>query len=121
MFNFFRNNDDHDEEIEDDDVIASISYLIKRDAKTALIDVELHSYDSECVNGLCTILDVLGSDIFYVDTINIIRTSLIEQGREDLVKDILNKLELKLRQKIINSAKDRLKDEPCIKPSEMFR
>lgn len=120
MFNFFRNKAE-DDELEEDNTLASITYLIKKGEKGALIDVQLSDFENESVEALSSILEILGNDTFYIDTIEMIRTSLNKEGRYDVLANVLSRTELKIRQKIIDSAKNRLKDEPCIKPSEMFK
>jgi len=115
MFNFFKNKS------EENEVLASITYLIKKDKNNVLIDVRLDDLENESIEGLSSILEVLCNNSFYTDTINIIRDSLIKEGRYDILGNVLSKTESKIREKIIDSAKDRLKNEPYIKPSEMFK
>jgi RNA binding exosome subunit len=124
MFNFFNKKEPEDlNELEQDDenILASITYLVKQDEKGALIDVQLRNFENESIEALSSLLDVLGNDGFYIDTINMIRNSLSKEGKYEVLANILSKLELKIRQKILDSAKDRIKDEPYIKPSEMFK
>jgi hypothetical protein len=118
MFNIFNKKQ---EEQKDQDILASISYVVKRGDNNALIDVQLLDYDTESVEALGSLLEILGNEAFYIDTVNIIRNSFTKQDRLDLVVNLFSKVETSIRNKIINSAKSRLKDEPCIKPSEMFR
>jgi len=119
MFNFFKKTEDNPEI--NDEIVASISYVIKRGEKTALIDVSLENYESESIDALCSLLEILGDDGFYVDTINMIKSSLLKQGKGDVLIKLLSGVESNIHKKILNSAKERLRNEPCIKPSEIFR
>lgn len=118
MFNFF--NTKHEQPI-DNETIASITYLIRKNENGALIDVSLGDYEDESIQALCSLLDILSNDSFYIDTISMIKNSLVEEGREDILATIFSKINSSFRNKIINSAKERIKNEPYIKPSEMFR
>lgn len=118
MFNFFNNKSDQPI---DNEITASITYLIRKDKNGALIDVALSNYENESIEALCLLLEILGSDSFYIDTISMIKNSLVNKGREDVLAKIYTKIDENLKNKIINSAKERIKNEPYIKPSEMFR
>lgn len=118
MFNFLWNNK---QEKQENEVIASIKYLIKRDSNGPLIDVELSDNDNECIDALCSLLNVLGNDMFYIDTVNMIKKLLIQSNQEEILLKVLTHVNNNVREKIINANKDKLKDEPCIKPSDMLR
>ena len=121
MFNFFGKKKSSTSESE---VIASITYLIKNDGAGPLIDVQMGEDDDQCVEALCSLLNILGSDMFYIETINMIRQLLIQSNQEDILLKILTKVNQNIRQKIVttsNSNKEKLKDEPCIKPSDMLK
>lgn len=118
MFNFFRKQ----KSIKQDDIVASISYVVRRSSAGALIDVQLNDYDEESIDSLCHLLTVLGSDMFFIDTINIIKSSLIQENQEEVLIKIFSRLNSVIRDKILlqNQQKLELKDEPCIKPSDML-
>lgn len=118
MFNFFKKQQ---KEETPNNTIASITYIIKRGSSTPLIDVELGENDNECVDALCSLLNVLGNDMFYIDTVNMIRTLLIQSGQEDILFKILTRINDNIREKLVHPSKDKLKDEPCIKPSDMLK
>lgn len=118
MFKFFKKTTDTITNEEDDDVIASITYLIKRNHKTALIDVELKDFDDESVIGLSKLLDILGDDNTFIDTINIIKASFVENERYDLLVNVFSKIHSKLKLKVANMSQ--LQDKPCVKPSEIW-
>lgn len=120
MFNFF-NKSKQKQENSDNEIIASITYLVKNNNTGPLIDVQLGEDDNKCIDALCSLLNILGSDMFYVETINMIRKLLIKSNQEDILLKILTRIDYDLRQKIVNSNKEKLKDEPCIKPSDMLK
>lgn len=117
MFKFFQKKPEDKEE----ENLASISYILKKDTKTAYVDIELKDYEEESIDALCQLLDVLGSDLFYFDTINMVKTSLMQENKHDVLIKILTRVNSKVRSKIYSAAYDLNKDEPCIKPSEMFK
>ena len=129
LLSFFYNNetDLKSEGIPDDDIhsdsLAAITYFIKRDTKEALIDVQINDYDNESIEALCSLLDILGNDRAYIDTINMIKTSLLNDHQEEILVKIISKIGLHIKNKIMkpynNDGEDE-KDEPCIKPSDML-
>lgn len=118
MFNFFKKK----EKIKPEDtVVASIKYLINKDGSGPLIDVELGEDDDECVEALCSLLNVLGSDMFYIDTINMIRSLLLKSNQEELLFKVMTRINHDIREKIIKSNNGKVADEPCIRPSDMLK
>lgn len=120
MFNFFKSKVQNDIE-QQDDIVASIQYTMVRGSDKALVDVELRDYDSESIDSLCSLLDILGNDLFYIDTINMIKESFIKEKREDILVRIFTKVNSNIKSKLLNSHKEKIKDEPCIKPSDMLK
>lgn len=118
MFNFFHKKID---DTIKSDIVASITYLIKQDKSGPIIDVQLGDDDNESIEALCSILDVLGSDMFYIDTINMIKVLLTQSHQEELLIKILTRVSDDVRKKILASKERTSKDEPCIKPSDMLR
>lgn len=106
---------------EEENIVASITYLIKKNENNIAIDVSLEDFENKSIDGLCLLLDIIGSDSCYIDTINIIKGLFTNENRPDILVKIFSKIDNSIRSKIINSAKIKMKDEPCIKPSEMFR
>lgn len=119
MFNIFNKKSELHED--NREVLASITYLVKRDTKDVMIDVQIDDFDEASTDALGSILEVLGQDMCYIDTVNIIKELFTKQDKHTLLISIFSKMEQAIREKIIASAKNRLKDEPFIKPSEMFR
>lgn len=117
MFNFFRPKASKlsEQQIE---IAAAIHYIVKKKSNQALIDIELHDYDNDSIDSLCSLLEILGSDMFYIDTINMIKESLIKENREDVLIKILSKLSETLKHKLLYQHEIH-KNEPCIKPSDL--
>lgn len=118
MFNFFHKKISKSQpETQENDIVASISYIIKKNHASPLIDIELMNYNPETIKGFISLLDILGDDRFYIDTINIVKTLLIQENRHDLLIEIFSKIhdKFKARSSSVQNTK------PCIKPSEMFK
>lgn len=122
MFNFFKSKPKQSlEETEKaEDVAASIKYVIKRGSDKALVDIELDDYDPESIDSLCVLLNTLGNDIFYIDTLNIIKESFIKENREDILIKIFTKVSTNSKMKMLHTHNGKTRDEPCIKPSDML-
>lgn len=112
-------NTKHIEDLELD--LVRIAYFISSNDSTPSIDIELREYDDESIDALCKLLNILASDTFFLETIEMIRKGLLSNGREDLLIKIYSKIAAKSGEKILNSHRENHKDEPCIKPSDMLR
>jgi hypothetical protein len=119
LFNFFSKKEEQIEE--SDDTLAAITYLIKRNDNRTLIDIELKEYNYESIEALSSLLDVLSSDTSYVETINMIKNALINDGEEELLLKLFTNIGQQAKNKVINSQQENIKDEPCIKPSDMLK
>ena len=112
MFNLFgKKIPENKDSIENNDIIASISYVIKKSHDSPLIDIELTDYEPETINGFIALLEILGDDRCYIDTVNIVKTLLIQENRHDLLIQIFSKIHDKFKSKTI-SLQD---NKPCIK------
>ena len=106
----------------DSNVLASITYHILDDEhSTPMIDIGLSDYDSKSINALCKILDILSQDSSYLETIEMVKNGLIREGQEEALIKIFTHISEQAGKKIIRSSKESMKDEPCIKPSDMLR
>jgi hypothetical protein len=122
FFDFFKKQPEKFEEEEDnDDILASVTYYIKSDKPNPIINIDLKDYDDETINGLCKILDVLSTDASYIETINMIKSALIADNQEELLLRIFTHIGQQAKHKIITAHKESVKDEPCIKPSDMLK
>lgn len=106
--------------VHNDNILARVSYLIKKDKNGGLIDIEMQDYDNESVEALCKILNILGNEAFFVETIDMIKASLIKDGQDDILIKILASVSQNIKDKLIHSRNYSKLDEPCIKPSDMF-
>ena len=128
MFNFFNkskiNNNEQNQDKQPDDIVASISYIIKRDGPV-IVDVAVEEYDLDSMNSLFDILDVLSEDKCYVETVNIIKNSLLSEQRIDLVELLIQHIGQQMMKKPSNkfmaTYEETLNSQPCIKPSDMLK
>lgn len=109
------------ETVEQEEVLASIKYLVKRGSHNVSIDIELNDYDDTSASALCEILDILSEDYGYIETIHIIKTALLNDDQEEMLLKIFTHISDQARDKIINAHEESHKDEPCIKPSDMLQ
>jgi hypothetical protein len=123
FFNFFNKQQEpvEKEHIDTNDIVASVTYYMKEDSKSPMINIELSDYDDKSILGLCKILDILCEDACYSETINMIKLALTEDGQEDLLLQIFSHISTKGVNKLLKSQKENMKDEPCIKPSDMLQ
>jgi hypothetical protein len=122
FFNLFKKSDIAKESPEKDDnnIIAAITYCISKDSDSPLINIEMKDYDEESSVAICELLDILSEESSYVETINMIKSGLTKDGQEELLIKIFTFIGQKAKDKILNAHKESLKDEPCIKPSDML-
>lgn len=117
FFNFFKQND-ADEHI--DNVLASVSYYIKSDGSGPYMNIEMADYDDDSGAALSKLLESLSQESCYLETIDMIKDSLIKNKQELLFLKILANVTKNVKEKIINAHKEKNKFEPCIKPSDMM-
>lgn len=122
MFNFFKkkiDKIDKIEEIVDNPPIVSITYNINHNLETN-VDIAMDDYGPESIDAMCRLLDTLSNDRFYIETVNMLKQGLINDDQQEVLLTILTHVGQQARYKIIQSSKDSIKDEPCIKPSDML-
>jgi hypothetical protein len=120
LFNFFKKKPDNEQVSEPNEVLAKISYIVFKNSDSTIVDVELEDYSDESIESLSYIIDTLAEDRAILETMNIVKNALVEEGREDCLIKIFNLISKDTKAKIINGHKDSKADEPCIKPSEVF-
>jgi hypothetical protein len=120
LFNFFKKKPDNEKTSEPNEVLAKISYIVSKGSDSTIVDVELEDYSDESIESLSYIIDTLAEDRAILETMNIVKNALVEEGREDCLIKIFNLISKDTKAKIINGHKDGKADEPCIKPSEVF-
>jgi hypothetical protein len=118
LFEFFRRKDNPPKE-PDEPVSASICYYMKPDGSGPYINIQLSDYDDDSIASLCELLDTLAEETCYMETIEMIKSSLIKDNQEELLIKIFTHISRQVREKILNGHKESLKDEPCIRPSDM--
>lgn len=122
MFNFFKKKVDTKKEEpkevaskwhKDENVDGCIIYYITKSGETC-VDVELSDYSDEAVENFCKLMETIGEDETFLDTIEIVKKGFIESGREDLF--------VVLATRLIQNANllNILKEQPCIRPSDML-
>ena len=117
FFNFFEKK----AKIENnEEVLASITYLVKNKDDNVIIDIELGNYEDEAIRGLCKLLDTLIEESCYIETLNMIKSALLEQDEEEVLIKIFTNISTKYKDKLLKNHKESIKDEPCIKPSDML-
>ena len=120
MFDFLKNKQSAStEETIEDNTIASITYKIAKD-NVVYIDVGVEDYDIETVEALCRILDVLSEDSAYIQTIETLKKGFEEVEAKDALDLIYEHIGKQVSQKVVNNVKEYMKDQPCIKPSQML-
>lgn len=125
MFNFFnRKTQQEAPEVQNKNkVLASISYIVDESDKV-IVDISMNDYDDQSMDSLLKILDTLSKDKCYLETINIIKNSLLKDNQEiwllKLVEHVAKQSQEK-NSKLTNYYENIINSQPCIKPSEMLK
>jgi len=112
MFKFFKSKQPEQEANK-----VSISYLIDQN-DTALIDISLQDYSEDSIKALCSLLDVLSKDSFYVSTVQMIYDTLSSNGKDDIVMKVLTHISKQDGDKISKFVDKSKESQMCIKPSD---
>ena len=118
LFDFLKNKKTDNNTNEDNDILARISYIITKNSDSTIVDVELNEYNTECIQALCDIIAVLSEDKFLSDTVDIIKNAMLADNKQDSLIKFFSYLDIQTKNKLLNTHKH--KEEPCIKPSEVF-
>jgi hypothetical protein len=100
--------------------IVAITFYVDKDT-VPFVDIVLEEYDENTLNSLCKLLDVLNGENCYLQVIDIIKNAMLKDGEEEKLVRILSHISQQKQSKLERYAKDKLKDEPCIKPSDMIK
>jgi len=122
MFNkFFTQSDNNKAEATEDanKRVASISYGVDS-AGELHINVEVDSFSDDAIDKLSKILVTLSMDSCYLETIQMIQTSLQQHGQEDALIRIYAEIAANPNDKALRIHKEKTKDKPCIRPSDML-
>jgi len=122
LFDFFKKKIQSDqfpqEELEP--TLSSITYFIKQDGSGPYINIELADYDESSCKAICDLLNTLSTESCYAQTVDMLKSSLIQDGAEQFLLKVFTHISKHTREKIINSYKESVRNEPCIKPSDML-
>jgi hypothetical protein len=116
LFNFFKKKQIENNE----NIVAKLSYIFSKDYDTPVIDVEIQEYNDESMDGLCNILDTLGQDKTYFETIDIIKNFMIQDGQEEYLIKMISRLAPHSKSKIVDGSKQIELDKTCIRPSDIM-
>lgn len=109
----------NENENQEDEILASISYTKYRNDPDVLIDATMGDYNQECGDAMVKIIEVISKDFSIVQTINLVRDGLVANGHEELFIDLLSKIG-----KIIVEQGKKLdggdEEKPCISPTDMM-
>lgn len=119
LFNFFKKTDDNLEN-SPNDILASITYIATKDSDAPIVDVEMKDYNDESIKALCSILDILAYDKSLIETVEIIKNAMINDGHEENLIKIFSHISKNTKSKMLQTYKNVEEDSPCIKPSEVF-
>jgi len=100
--------------------VVAITFYTDKNA-IPFIDIILEEYDDATLTALCKLLDVLNGENCYLQVIDIIKNAMLKDGEEEKLIQILNHISQQKNSQLERYAKDKLKDEPCIKPSDMMK
>lgn len=123
MFNFFQKkevNKSESQPIYEDQAQVAITYFIDKGDDSVKIDVGLENYSDDSITKLCQVLEVLSQDKAYIETISIIRDGLVANSDEETLMKFLLLIGNHSNKKIINQAKENLRSQPCVSPSDML-
>lgn len=137
-FNFFNKKEEKVEEQpreqEQEEVIASVTYYVKRTSEDVYLDIFINDYEDETVGKMAKILSGLSTLRLSVETMAMIKESLAETEDDEvfvqLVRSVMEQTENE--SEILQKLTDRMKakatiekkekeDQPWIKPSEIIK
>ena len=121
--NFFGNKETDDKteptEVFDENRVAGITYYVGLDGQLQ-VDVEMLDYTDESIDGLGKVLASLSMDNCYLQTVQLIQSLLQEEGQDEALLRIYNHLATNPNDKALRLHREKQKNKPCIKPSEML-
>jgi hypothetical protein len=122
--NFFGNKENMNEENTnpeyfDESKIAGVTYYVGLDGEVQ-VDVEMFDYEEESITALSKVLTTLSMDSSYLQTVQMIQATLEEEGKNDALVTLYNHLATSPNDKALRIHKEKLKNKPCIRPSEML-
>lgn len=120
MFDFFFGKKQKNDTSIKKNIIASITYYIT-DNSNPMIDISLGDYTDNSIKALCKLLDVLSKDACYLETLEMIKNGLVQDGQEEALIKVFTHISEQAGKKITRVQKESAQDQPCIKPSDMLK
>lgn len=129
FFNFFRNSkiisesiksQNKDNSIEENNLLARITYSFSRDSLSPIVDVEIKEYNEECIQALSRIVSTIAEENAYLETVDIIQSAMLKDKKENYFIELISNLTSNAKTKIIKIHDNNELDQPCIKPSDML-
>ena len=99
--------------------VAGITYFVTESGEVQ-VDVEMFDYSEESVDALGQVLSALSMDNSYLQTVQMIQSTLEEEGQEEALLRIYNHLATNPNDKALRIYREKQKNKPCIRPSEML-
>jgi hypothetical protein len=96
---------------EDESIDACIVYYVKKDGETC-VDIEISEYHERVMDNFYSLLEVVGREGTYVETLEMVKDGFVKAGREDLF--------LKLATRITLDYVKNSKEKPCLRPSDVL-
>ncbi len=113
----------------EEDVKSFVTYYVKSDGQI-YIDMHLADYEEQTLDNFAKIISGLSSIVFQMQTVEMIKNSLIESDELDIFNKILDKMvlatqsdqeQLEKATKDLNQDTDNREDQVWIKPSEVMK
>ncbi len=113
----------------EEDVKSFVTYYVKSDGQI-YIDMHLADYEEQTLDNFAKIISGLSSIVFQMQTVEMIKNSLIESDELDIFNKILDKMvlatqsdqeQLEKATKNLNQDTDNREEQAWIKPSEVMK
>jgi len=99
--------------------VAAIKYGVDASGEMH-IDVDVEDFSRETIDHLSKILITLSMDNCYLETIQMIQTSLQQYDQEDALMQIYAAIAANPNDKAVRIHNEKVKSKPCIRPSDML-
>ena len=87
--------------------------------KKSKIDILLEDYDEASIKALSSLLNTMAKDVCFLETVEFLRTSLIEENQTEVLMKILLNIADTINNKMNNISAHDKTNQPCIKPSDL--
>ncbi|NBO99252.1 MAG: hypothetical protein EBU90_03875 [Proteobacteria bacterium] len=120
MFEFLFGKKQAEEPKNNIDILASITYYVASSG-TPMIDISLGDYETNSIEALCKLLDILSKDACYLETLEMIKSGLVKEHKEEALLKVFTHVSQQAGKKILKVQQESIQDQPCIRPSDMLR